>query len=66
MEIPNNDDARRRLSPPVPTRPDASPRIGGQWEGRVRIAEDFDTLPDDFDETSGMGEPKGARRLDRP
>ena len=32
----------------VPIRPDDSPRHGGQWKGRVQIAEDFDTLPDDI------------------
>jgi prevent-host-death family protein len=32
----------------VPIRPDDSPREGGQWKGRVRIADDFDTLPDDL------------------
>ena len=30
----------------VPIRSDESPRVGGQWAGRVRIADDFDTLPD--------------------
>jgi prevent-host-death family protein len=32
----------------VPIHPDDSPRVGGQWKGRVRIAGDFDTLPDDI------------------
>ena len=32
----------------VPIHADDSPRVGGQWKGRVRIAEDFDTLPDDI------------------
>ena len=32
----------------VPIRADEMPRVGGQWKGRVRIAEDFDTLPDDI------------------
>ncbi len=27
---------------------DNSPRQGGQWKGRVRIADDFDQLPDDL------------------
>jgi prevent-host-death family protein len=31
----------------VPIRVDDSPRLGGQWKGRVRITDDFDTLPDD-------------------
>ncbi|WP_435020907.1 type II toxin-antitoxin system Phd/YefM family antitoxin [Tundrisphaera sp. TA3] len=32
----------------VPIRADDSPRVGGQWKGRVRIAEDFDDLPADL------------------
>jgi prevent-host-death family protein len=38
----------------VPIRSDDSPRIGGQWKGRVRIADDFDTLPDDIATAFGM------------
>lgn len=38
----------------VPIRPDETPRQGGQWKGRVRIAEDFDTLPEDLAEAFGM------------
>jgi prevent-host-death family protein len=30
------------------------PREGGQWRGRVRIAEDFDDLPDDIAAAFGM------------
>ncbi len=37
----------------VPIRPDESPRVGGQWKGRVRIAGDFDTLPEDI--AGGLG-----------
>lgn len=32
----------------VPISSDPSPRQGGQWKGRVRIADDFDDLPDDI------------------
>jgi prevent-host-death family protein len=32
----------------VPIRSDESSRVGGQWKGRVRIADDFDTLPEDI------------------
>jgi len=32
----------------VPIRTDSSPRHRGQRKGRVRIADDFDTLPDDI------------------
>lgn len=39
----------------VPIRRDDSPRTGGQWKGRVRIAEDFDFLPDDIADDFGMG-----------
>lgn len=35
--------------------PDPAPRVGGQWAGRIRIAEDFDTLPPDIAEAFGMG-----------
>jgi prevent-host-death family protein len=37
----------------VPIRADEAPRQGGQWHGRVRIASDFDTLPDDI--AAGFG-----------
>ena len=30
----------------VPIRADDSPRVGGQWKGRVQIANDFNVLPD--------------------
>jgi prevent-host-death family protein len=29
-------------------------RRGGQWKGRVRIADDFDTLPDDIAVSFGL------------
>ena len=38
----------------VPIRPDESLRTGGQWKGKVRIAGDFDTLPDDIASAFGM------------
>jgi prevent-host-death family protein len=38
----------------VPIRPDETPRRGGQWKGRVRIAEDFDSLPDDVAAAFGI------------
>jgi prevent-host-death family protein len=41
----------------VPVQPDETSRVGGQWKGRVRIAEDFDTLPDDIAAAFGV-EPK--------
>ena len=30
----------------VPYEPSAEPRRGGQWRGQVRIADDFDELPE--------------------
>jgi prevent-host-death family protein len=32
----------------VPIHSDDSGRQGGQWKGRVRIADDFDNLPNDI------------------
>jgi prevent-host-death family protein len=31
----------------APVRDSEPPRKGGQWKGKVRIADDFDVLPDD-------------------
>ena len=31
----------------VPYREERTPRVPGGWKGRVRIAEDFDELPDE-------------------
>ena len=39
----------------VPIQADTSPRLGGQWKGRVKMADDFDSLPDDIAEALGMG-----------
>jgi len=38
----------------VPIQPDDSPRQGGQWKGCVRIAEDFDILPNDIAAAFGI------------
>jgi prevent-host-death family protein len=38
----------------VPIHADDSPRVGGQWKGRVRMAEDFDTLPADIAAAFGI------------
>ena len=38
----------------VPIRADDSPRLGGQWKGRVRMADDFDSLPDDIAAAFGI------------
>jgi len=37
-----------------PIRSDSTSRQGGQWKGRVRIADDFDTLPDDLAAAFGI------------
>ena len=38
----------------VPIQPDETPREGGQWKGRVRVADDFDSLPVDIADAFGM------------
>ena len=38
----------------VPIRSDDSPRVGGQWKGRVRVADDFDILPEDIAAAFGI------------
>lgn len=39
--------AGRPVAKLVPYREDLSPRVPGGWEGRVRIADDFDGLPEE-------------------
>ena len=41
----------------VPIQADHTPRQGGQWKGRVRIADDFDELPAEIAAAVGI-EPK--------
>ena len=38
----------------VPVHQSDQPRRGGQWRGKVRIAEDFDELPDDIARAFGI------------
>ena len=38
----------------VPIKVDESPRVGGEWKGRVKISHDFDTLPDDVAAAFGL------------
>lgn len=38
----------------VPYNRAKEPREGGQWKGRVRIADDFDELPPDIGESFGL------------
>jgi prevent-host-death family protein len=38
----------------VPVRDNDTPRKGGQWKGKVRIAEDFDVLPEDIAQSFGI------------
>jgi prevent-host-death family protein len=39
--------AGRPVARLVPYREDERPRVPGGWKGRVRIADDFDELPDE-------------------
>jgi prevent-host-death family protein len=39
----------------VPVRQSDKPRQGGQWKGKVRIADDFDELPEDIAAAFGTG-----------
>jgi prevent-host-death family protein len=39
----------------VPVQRSDEPRRGGQWKGKVRIARDFDELPQDIAGAFGMG-----------
>ncbi len=41
----------------VPIRESDAPRKGGQWKGKVRIADDFDELPEDIALAFGMDNP---------
>lgn len=41
----------------LPYQQQGGPRQGGQWRGRVHIAEDFDELPPDIAEAFGIDEP---------
>jgi hypothetical protein len=41
----------------VPIRDCDTPRQGGQWKGKVRIADDFDELPEDIARAFGMKVP---------
>ncbi|MFI5455415.1 MAG: type II toxin-antitoxin system Phd/YefM family antitoxin [Isosphaerales bacterium] len=38
----------------IPYRTNEAPRHGGQWKGKVRIADDFDELPEDIAAVFGM------------
>ncbi len=38
----------------VPIHADQTPRLGGQWKGKVRIADDFDVLPDEIAAAFGI------------
>jgi prevent-host-death family protein len=39
----------------MPVRQSDAPRRGGQWKGKVCIADDFDALPDDIAGVFGSG-----------
>lgn len=53
------EDAVRRLAGTTekPAKPQNLPRQGGQWRGRVSLADDFDELPDDLQKAFGIGKP---------
>jgi len=62
MEITEPDDAKSRPSKPTAQLErgekvvaDERPREGGQWKGKVHIADDFDELPDDIASAFGIG-----------
>ena len=38
----------------VPVTKNHGPRVGGQWKGKVHIADDFDELPPDIAAAFGM------------
>ncbi len=38
----------------VPIRQNETPREGGQWKGKIRIADDFDEWPEDLASAFGM------------
>ncbi|MEW6753219.1 MAG: type II toxin-antitoxin system prevent-host-death family antitoxin [Candidatus Latescibacterota bacterium] len=40
--------AGRPVARLVPYAPSTQPRRGGQWRGRVRLAPDFDALPEEL------------------
>jgi prevent-host-death family protein len=40
----------------VPVRDSDTPRKGGQWKGKVRIAADFNELPEEIARAFGMDE----------
>lgn len=41
----------------IPYKKKASRRRGGQWSGKIQIAEDFDQLPEDIAKAFGMVAP---------
>ena len=41
----------------VPVSQGDSPRQGGQWKRKIRIADDFDELPADIADAFGMDQP---------
>ena len=46
--------AERPMVRLVTIRSDDVPRLGGQWRGRVRIGDDFDSLPDEVAAAFGI------------
>ncbi len=55
-QLPDGTEVRVEAVPPSSTEPKPC-RVGGQWRGKVWIAEDFDEMPEDLREAFGMNEP---------
>lgn len=56
-KLPEGTEVRVETVPPTAEQPPKKRREGGQWRGKVHIADDFDELPDDLREAFGMNEP---------
>ena len=53
-EFPEGASVRIELLASANTGTSTAPRVSGIWQGQVRIAEDFDQLPDDIAEAFGV------------
>ena len=57
IQITRNGKPVARLGSSQDKPTEIKPRFGGQWEGKVWIAPDFDEWPDDIAEALGMRNP---------
>ena len=55
VQLPDGTEVRVEAVAPQ-TGANKPGRVGGQWRGKVWIAEDFDELPDDLREAFGMND----------